>query len=147
MNGLREDAVMISSTQTLASDKAPFRAVLHATITIQAQFITPSAMKDKFNWSDTYLYMDYSGHVMDKCGIEPSLYMLLGATEFRDQPDRSPDTIGLVLRACKEDSRRFLFGKSVQIPHYQRIGIIKVPGWNSDVWYGPKAQRAVATLI
>ncbi|KAK1852295.1 heterokaryon incompatibility protein [Colletotrichum chrysophilum] len=146
--GLREDAVMISSTQTLVSDKAPFGAVIHATITVQAQFLSPSAMQDMFNWSSTYLYMDYSGNVLAECGIEPSLYMLLGTTVFTENPyNNSPGTIELVLRACKEDSQRCLLGKSMRIPHYQRIGIIKVSGWKSDVWYGPEAQRAVVTLI
>lgn len=104
-------------------------------------------MKKWFNWSDTYLYMDYSEDVLAECGVEPSLYMLLGATIFHDRCDKSPETIGLVLRACKEDSQRCLLGKSTRIPHYQRIGIIKLAGWQSDVWYGPEAQRAVVTLI
>ncbi|KAK1590079.1 heterokaryon incompatibility protein-domain-containing protein [Colletotrichum navitas] len=149
LNGLREDAVMISSTQTLVSDKVPFGAVLNATITIQAQFVFLSAMEERLNWSSSYLYMEYSGDVMAECGIEPSLYMLLGAMipDSKDQLEEPLDTIGLVLRACKEDSQRCLFGKSLRIPHYQRIGIIKVASRDSHIWYGLKAQGAVVTLI
>ncbi|KAK2035419.1 hypothetical protein LX32DRAFT_700168 [Colletotrichum zoysiae] len=162
LDGLREDAAMITSTQTLVSDRAPFGAVLHATITIQAQILLPSAVNKICSWSDTYFYMDHSKEVLAECGIEPSLYMLLGAmrpdgqsnestqtsqsdestetsqsaesTEKRHS-DESPKTIGLVLRACKESSQQCLLGKSMRIPHYQRIGIIKVSSWNYDICY------------
>ncbi|KAF6808163.1 hypothetical protein CMUS01_13949 [Colletotrichum musicola] len=106
LDGLKEDAAMICSTQTLVSDKTPFGAVLHITITVLARTIFPSAVKERFDWSSTYLYMDYSGDVLAECNIEPSLYMLLGAKES----GKSPETIGLALRACKEDSQQCLQG-------------------------------------
>ncbi|OAL49027.1 HET-domain-containing protein [Pyrenochaeta sp. DS3sAY3a] len=145
LNGLGEDAIMITSTRTLVSDNLPYGAVLHASITVQAQCLHPSAMENIFNWSDTYLYMDYSDNVMAECGIEPSLYMLLGTTGSQG----SLYTLGLVLRACKEDSQQCLLGKSMRVSHYQRIGIIRVSvsSFKSSIWYGPKAQRAILTLV